>query len=747
MGSRPPRLDSRCRNHWAPWRQFLAVLFLPTILAHGQELAPEVLDRAKAATSFVVVESAPERRSASGFLFLKQGDHGYVLTCEHVVRGVERVGIVFDSGLSGERSVSGEVIALDPDRDLACVLLADAAQLPVPLALEAATTVRETETVYVAGFPFGRFLAAGDKNPEISVTKVAVSSIRHDLADRITSVQLSGDVNPGNSGGPVLDMHGRVVGVAQSKVSGSSTAFAVPAEELTAFLEGRPQVPTFAPALRSSTHARFKVTSRLIDPLRNIRRIRVAWCQEDALSGPLKPDQDGRWRQMRAAKISMSDMKIEKALARGELSFTRDAAEPERSMQFVQLYYERKDGEATWTEPTPLEVVFMPDVARANKRRQAVPPKSNEAEPFGQPNEGAVEPKEETGPTPAATALDAPEVVELPPSKGEILHVADRVVIQQKLLLRAALAELILAPAGDALYALDLSEGMVYKVDPETLEIRARQAAADNALAMCLTADGTTLYVGGHDPVRPNRSGRPSQPAGRIQVISTATLETSAEFEVAFAVRTIAASNVGTVVASDSENLTLIDGMRKSIISRLPASCQGAHVRVHPDQSRVYSAEDSPIGQFSCTLLSPGETGEYESYSSLPRPGESAGDFVITPDGRYLISCGGAVLRLSKSRTVDMRYAGRIDQGVAIGVARDCNTFLVSTREGFLKIYDLGKVELVKSIPVGVLCTRLALDPPNQRVFVVAEALPKDDGFPRNEFEVGDILCLALTER
>jgi hypothetical protein len=94
-----------------------------------------------------------------------------------------------------------------------------------------------------------------------------------------------------------------------------------------------------------------------------------------------------------------------------------------------------------------------------------------------------------------------------------------------------------------------------------------------------------------------------------------------------------------------------------------------------------------------------------------------------------------------------MRYAGRIDQGVAIGVARDCNTFLVSTREGFLKIYDLGKVELVKSIPVGVLCTRLALDPPNQRVFVVAEALPKDDGFPRNEFEVGDILCLALTER
>jgi hypothetical protein len=336
---------------------------------------------------------------------------------------------------------------------------------------------------------------------------VAVSSIRHDASDRITSVQLSGDVNPGNSGGPVLDAEGQAVGVAQSKVSGSSTAFAIPAEELARFLAGRVQAPSFEAAFRSSTRARFKVTTRLIDPLGNIQRVRVAWCLEDSLRNPLKPDKEGKWRQMNATAITMGDLSIEKGLARGELSAKRGEAEPDQSMLFVQLYYERTGGEGTWTEPTPLEVRFKPDVDRTARRQQEPPARPTEEarttpteeEPARPGDDDALEPKEQA---------DGPAVVEIPPSKGEILPVADHIRIQQKLLLRAALAELILSPAGDALYVLDLSEGMVYSVDPDTLEIRARRAAADNAMAMCLTPDGTRLYVGGHDPVLTNRSGR-----------------------------------------------------------------------------------------------------------------------------------------------------------------------------------------------------------------------------------------------
>jgi hypothetical protein len=286
---------------------------------------------------------------------------------------------------------------------------------------------------------------------------------------------------------------------------------------------------------------------------------------------------------------------------------------------------------------------------------------------------------------------------------------------------------------------------MVYSVDPDTLEIRARRAAADNAMAMCLTPDGTRLYVGGHDPVLTNRSGRPTQPLGRIQVISTANLEAVAEFEVAFAVRGIAASDGGLVVACDGEGIGLIDATRKSITSGLQRqSGSWGHVRLHPDQARVYAGDDL---LFCCTMLSPGETGQYESYTSLPHSGERGGGFEITPDGRFLISCRGAVLRLSKSRTVDLRKAGKVDPGVAIGVARDYSTFLMSTKEGFLKVYDLANLELVKSVPIGVLCTRLALDPPKQRVFAVASPLPQEDSFVERDFEIGDILSLALTER
>src|SRR5262245_41955196 len=109
----------------------LAMICIST--AAAQELDRSVLEKLKAASCFVVVDTPRGRGSGSGFVFLKRGTTGYVITCAHVTGGADKVGIVFGSGTTSERTFEGRVIGSDASRDLACVILKDAKDLPAPL--------------------------------------------------------------------------------------------------------------------------------------------------------------------------------------------------------------------------------------------------------------------------------------------------------------------------------------------------------------------------------------------------------------------------------------------------------------------------------------------------------------------------------------------------------------------------------------------------------------------------------------
>ncbi|HEU4339304.1 MAG TPA: serine protease, partial [Planctomycetota bacterium] len=221
-----------------------ALAFLP--LLAPQELKTELLDKLKSATVYVVVEEGGRPRgTGSGFLFLKRGATGYIMTCEHVVGTAPTVKVVFWSGTSQEMSLTARVVATDPSRDIACLIVRNSPKLPAVLELGKRTEVKETETVFAAGFPFGAMLASGAKNPEISVSKSSVTSIRRNAAGEMAAVQIAGEVNPGNSGGPLVTADGRVLGVLNLKVMGTTTAFAVPPEEIQGFLQGRVKASTF----------------------------------------------------------------------------------------------------------------------------------------------------------------------------------------------------------------------------------------------------------------------------------------------------------------------------------------------------------------------------------------------------------------------------------------------------------------------------------------------------------------------
>ena len=124
---------------------------------------------------------------------------GYIFTNAHVVEGETDLTVVLDGGIR----TSGKVIARDTERDIALVKI-DRGQQPI---LHFATTnPRIGEEVVALGYPFG---TSGLENMTIST---GVASAFQSFDD-INYVQTDAAVNSGNSGGPLLDMNGGVVGM------------------------------------------------------------------------------------------------------------------------------------------------------------------------------------------------------------------------------------------------------------------------------------------------------------------------------------------------------------------------------------------------------------------------------------------------------------------------------------------------------------------------------------------------------
>ncbi len=145
---------------------------------------------------------------------------GYLLTNQHVVNGAQRVRIHFVDG----RSVEAELIGEDATTDLA-VVRALASGLPSATVV-ADEPLRVGQLVVAVGNPFGF---------QSTVTAGVVSALGRALRSRAGRliegiVQHTAPLNPGNSGGPLADAHGRVVGINTAIIAmAQGIGFAVPA--------------------------------------------------------------------------------------------------------------------------------------------------------------------------------------------------------------------------------------------------------------------------------------------------------------------------------------------------------------------------------------------------------------------------------------------------------------------------------------------------------------------------------------
>jgi len=161
-------------------------------------------------------EDTPLRDVGLGSGFIISAD-GYVITNAHVVQRADEVTVT----LTDKREFKAKVIGTDERTDVA-VLKIEAAGLP-KVTLGDSDKVRVGEWVLAIGSPFGF---------ENTVTAGIVSAKSRDTGDFVPLIQSDAAVNPGNSGGPLFNSKGEVIGINSQIFSGNGgylgISFAIP---------------------------------------------------------------------------------------------------------------------------------------------------------------------------------------------------------------------------------------------------------------------------------------------------------------------------------------------------------------------------------------------------------------------------------------------------------------------------------------------------------------------------------------
>ena len=290
----------------------------------GGKLSEETLKALKDATVYIQV-TLPNGQVAQGSGFLAM-EPGLIFTNAHVVgmlepdsRRPQKIEVFVRPSQPNSRTLAGEVLGVDGDTDLA-VLRVPSKDLPQPIKLGTAKNLTETQEVFIFGFPFGKQLG---KN--ITVSKSSVSSLPKTKEGNVIKVQVNGGMHPGNSGGPVTDTEGKLIGVSVAALSNTQINFAIPADSVPTFLNGR--LKNFKATLiyRDGDKLKQPIQFSLVDPLGRVRKVSVAyWVGDPKLpkAGEAQPN-----------KTTVEIQYDKKGLAKGEIVIA-PPADPKQLLWF-----------------------------------------------------------------------------------------------------------------------------------------------------------------------------------------------------------------------------------------------------------------------------------------------------------------------------------------------------------------------------------------------------------------------------
>ena len=160
-------------------------------------------------------DPSPRRSLGSGFIV---SPDGYVVTNAHVVGdATDEVNVTLANG----KRVKGKVVGRDRRVDLALIKLENVSDLPV-LPLGDSEAIRVGELVLALGHPFGL-----EQTVSFGIVMRKGAPLRT-ASPGFEFIQTDATVNPGNSGGPLTNMAGQVIGVNTMASQGGTIGFAIP---------------------------------------------------------------------------------------------------------------------------------------------------------------------------------------------------------------------------------------------------------------------------------------------------------------------------------------------------------------------------------------------------------------------------------------------------------------------------------------------------------------------------------------
>ncbi len=347
---------------WAPW-------------GWGQAIERQVLDQIQDATVFIKLK-VPEvgEGSGSGFVIKATGDTVLVMTNRHVAvpdagelpeNAKFEISVVFRSGTPQQQELPATLLAHDDRevRDLAVLEVHGVRQPPLPIPANLTTAEADfylTMPVYALGFPRGRSIqqVVGNTkdNPAITVNPMSISSLRKDEANRLARVQLNGSAIEGNSGGPLVDAKGRLVGVIVSRIRGEAVGFAIPPSVIAQFLDG--DIGGYKAELEglNSGTATVKLDVRLVDPLRNLSGVTVRYVRQSGTPAPAAPDQRGSWPLL----LNGTNVPMQMSPGSAKATFSLPVATPADRKLMAQFVLTRSTGRIFASKPVPVDIPERP---------------------------------------------------------------------------------------------------------------------------------------------------------------------------------------------------------------------------------------------------------------------------------------------------------------------------------------------------------------------------------------------------
>jgi V8-like Glu-specific endopeptidase len=348
--------------------RFWSVLFLvvvywvagPALPAARAQLADELLKKAKHGTVHLNVKLANGNMSEGSGWFV---DRGMVITNAHVLnmhggdkRVPAKIEVTIDSGEKASRTVAAKFKGAAYEADLMLLELeGDPQQYPEPVPLNSDAELNETQTVYVFGFPLGKSLGKS-----ITVSKSSITSLRKENGE-LKEIQLDGGIHEGNSGGPIINEKGEVVGVAVGGVAGTNIKFAIPGRLVSDLVNGKFLNLTLEQSYLNGEKISIPAVIKILDPLSRIKNVRVEYWTTAKTEGKSRP---GSWTRPEPVEgdgpiQTVDATQVGKAFPRAELLLP--PLPDDKSAYWFRATYTDGRGKEFWSptianyRPVPLE--------------------------------------------------------------------------------------------------------------------------------------------------------------------------------------------------------------------------------------------------------------------------------------------------------------------------------------------------------------------------------------------------------